>query len=129
MIVYLFFVVADGCNNPGKILEPPGNIVAAKDSLVNFTCVLEGNLLDDDLPGTIWKVFIPSHEPIQMSFNSTRYPNFLVAYYQLTGYSCKYVTKLTIKSAPLDYNGTIVGCMEYTVISRWEKNGSLSKEN
>ena len=124
MIVYLFFVVADGCDNPGKILKPPGNIVAVKDERVKFTCMLEGNHLDDDLPRAIWEIFIPSHEPIRMSINSTRYPNFLVVYLQFK-INCTYATQLTIKSVPLDYNGTIVGCMEHVI----SKNGSLSKEN
>lgn len=126
MIVY--FLVAVGCDNPGEIIKPPQTIVTVKDKLVQFTCVLQGNLHNDFLPGSYWEIFLPSNEYIRIGGNDSHYPNFEIAFYQVA--ACNYVVQLTILSAPLQYNGTIVGCKQFYVgnHSSWEENGTLGKQ-
>ena len=99
--------------------------------------MVQGNLHHDvQLPASYWDVFLPSNEHFIVAGNDSHHPNFKIAFYQLpidnitdTEYSCKYVLQLTIESAPLEYNGTIVGCKQLVNKTlSWEKNATLSKE-
>ena len=66
--------------------------------------------------------------------NNDTYPFFIACYQTCltdNGSCCNFVTRLTIQSISLEYNGTTVSCIEdlHDEELHWQENATLSKQS
>ena len=103
------------CNDSGKILKPPQDIITVSNQYIQFRCLVQGNLETLDYSVTsYWKIEfpLPSHkEPIYIYDNST--DPYRIAIYPTCETCCNFTSQLMILSVPAELDGAKISCVEF----------------
>ena len=103
------------CNDSGKILKPPQDVITVSKQYIQFRCLVQGNLktLDNSVT-SYWKVDFKSSsrkEPIYINDNST--DPYRIAVYPTCETCCNFTSQLTILSVPAELDGAKITCVEH----------------
>ena len=111
-----FFVLVDiKCNDSGKIIKSPQDVVTVLGEYIQFRCLVQGNLRTLDYSITsYWKVEFPpsaQREPVYIHDNLT--DPYRIAVYPTCETCCNFTSQLTILSIPAELDGTTLSCVEH----------------
>jgi len=133
---YIFILAQLECNNTGEIIQPPQSIVTIKGELVQFNCLIQGNLSSQHLL-SYWRVYFAfsstEYPKIETIFYNTSYDNIYITHYQTCSTNnescCSFVSRLIFPNISLELNGSTVSCVEYLDVGhgkKCQKNATLS---